>query len=88
MTDDPATARAKAAEVFAVYGNLPSYRAMLDREGAGGPADVAIVGSSAEVAAEVRRLADIGVTDFCGAPFGTRDEMRASVDTLAGLVGV
>ncbi len=88
VTDDPATARAKAAEVFAVYGNLPSYRAMLDREGAGGPADVAIVGSSAEVAAEVRRLAGIGVTDFCGAPFGTRDEMRASVDTLAGLVGV
>jgi len=88
VTDDTATARAKAAEVFAVYGHLPSYRAMLDREGAGGPADVAIVGSALEVAAEVRRLADIGVTDFCGAPFGTRDEMRASVDTLAGLVGV
>jgi alkanesulfonate monooxygenase SsuD/methylene tetrahydromethanopterin reductase-like flavin-dependent oxidoreductase (luciferase family) len=49
---------------------------------------VAIVGSSAEVAAEVRRLAAIGVTDFCGAPFGTRDEVRASVDTLARLVGV
>jgi len=88
VTDDTATARAKAAEVFAVYGHLPSYRAMLDREGAGGPADVAIVGPALEVAAEVRRLADIGVTDFCGAPFGTRDEMRASVDTLAGLVGV
>jgi F420-dependent oxidoreductase-like protein len=88
VTDDPAAARAKAAEVFAVYGHLPSYRSMLDREGAGGPEDVAIVGSSAEVAAEVRRLAAIGVTDFCGAPFGTRDEVRASVDTLARLVGV
>jgi F420-dependent oxidoreductase-like protein len=87
VTGDPAAARAKAAEVFAVYGHLPSYRAMLDREGVGGPADVAIVGSAAEVAAEVRRLVEIGVTDFCGAPFGTADEMRASVDTLAGLVG-
>jgi F420-dependent oxidoreductase-like protein len=87
VTDDAATARAKAAEVFAVYGHLPSYRAMLDREGAAGPADVALVGSAAEVAAQVRRLADIGATDFCGAPFGTAAEIRASIDTLAGLVG-
>ncbi len=88
VTDDPAAARATAAEVFAVYGHLPSYRAMLDREGAEGPEGVAVVGSAAEVAAEVRRLAAIGVTDFCGAPFGSRDEQRATVDTLAGLVGI
>ncbi|HEY5110671.1 MAG TPA: LLM class F420-dependent oxidoreductase [Acidimicrobiales bacterium] len=88
VTDDVDAARAKAAETFAVYGHLPSYRAMLDREGAAGPADVAIVGSASEVAAQVRRLADIGATDFCGAPFGSGDEIRASVDTLAGLVGV
>jgi alkanesulfonate monooxygenase SsuD/methylene tetrahydromethanopterin reductase-like flavin-dependent oxidoreductase (luciferase family) len=87
VTDDPDAARAKAAEVFAVYGHLPSYRAMLDREGADGPADVAIVGSAAEVAAQVSRLADIGATDFCGAPFGTGDEIRASIDVLAGLSG-
>ena len=60
---------------------------MLDREGAEGPADVAIVGSAAEVAAQVRHLADIGATDFCGAPFGTAEEIRASIATLAGLVG-
>ncbi len=87
VTDDPDAARAKAAEEFAIYGHLPSYRAMLDREGAAGPADVAIVGSASEVAARVGRLADIGATDFCGAPFGTRDEIRASIDVLAGLVG-
>ncbi|HEX7442888.1 MAG TPA: LLM class F420-dependent oxidoreductase [Acidimicrobiales bacterium] len=87
VTDDRDGARAKAAEVFAIYGQLPSYRAMLDREGAAGPADVAIVGTATEVGAQVRRLADIGATDFCGAPFGTGDEIRASVDTLAGLAG-
>ena len=87
VTADAAAARAKAAEVFAVYGHLPSYRAMLDREGAAGPEDVAIVGTADEVAAAVRRLADIGATDFCGAPFGTADEIRTSIDTLAGLVG-
>jgi 5,10-methylenetetrahydromethanopterin reductase len=88
VTNDADVARNTAAEVFAVYGQLPSYRAMLDREGAGGPADVAIVGTASDVTSEVRRLADIGTTDFCGAPFGSADERRASVETLAELVGV
>jgi len=87
VTDDADAARAKAAEVFAIYGNLPSYRAMLDREGATGPADVAIIGTEAEVVAQVRRLGAIGATDFCGAPFGTADQIRASIGVLAGLVG-
>jgi len=88
VTDDAATAREKAAEVFSIYGQLPSYRAMLDREGAGGPADVAIVGTEAEVKAKVKRLADIGTTDFCGAPFGTAEQIKASVGALASTVGI
>jgi len=87
VTDDAAAARARAADLFAMYGHLPSYRAMLDREGVDGPADIAVVGTAAEVADQVRHIADIGATDFCGAPFGTGDEIRASIDTLAGLVG-
>jgi hypothetical protein len=59
---------------------------MLDREGAGGPADVAIVGEESSVKAAVRRLAEIGVTDFCGAPFGSADQIQASIATLAELV--
>ena len=87
VTDDPDAARAKAAEVFAIYGQLPSYRAMLDREGAAGPPDVAIIGTADEVADRVRHLASIGTTQFCGAPFGTRDEIDASIEVLADLVG-
>jgi len=64
VTDDPAAARAAAAEEFAIYGQLPSYRAMLDKEGAAGPADVAIVGAEDAVAAQIAALADGGVTDF------------------------
>src|ERR1700680_2418637 len=64
VTDDPDGARARAAEVFAIYGELPSYRAMLDREGAAGPADVALVGDEDVVAAQITALADAGVTDF------------------------
>ncbi len=88
VTGDTVAAHAKAAELFAVYGHLPSYRAMLDREGAGGPADVAIVGTEDEVRAQLRRLADMGTTDFCGAPFGSADEIRASVGALAASVGI
>jgi F420-dependent oxidoreductase-like protein len=87
VTSDVAAAREKAAELFAIYGSLPSYRAMLDREGAAGPADVAIVGTKDEVFAQVRRFADIGSSDFVGAPFGTADEIMASVGALAELVG-
>src|SRR5215467_6784804 len=43
VTSDAAAARASAEKVFAIYAQLPSYRAMLDREGAPGPGDVAIV---------------------------------------------
>ncbi len=86
VTDDVAAARATASETFAIYGQLPSYRAMLDREGAAGPADVAVVGTESEVAEQVRRLAAIGATDFCGAPFGSADQIRASIGVLASLV--
>jgi 5,10-methylenetetrahydromethanopterin reductase len=64
VTDDPDGARERAARVFAIYGELPSYRAMLDREGAAGPADVAIVGDEDAVGAQLSALAEAGVTDF------------------------
>ncbi len=87
VTDDTPGARSRAAEIFSVYGFLPSYRAMLDREGAEGPADVAIVGNEAEVAAQIGRLADAGVTDFAAAEFGgSADEVRRTRDTLRSLL--
>ena len=38
VTSDPDAARAAANQELAIYGQLPSYRAMLDKEGAAGPA--------------------------------------------------
>jgi 5,10-methylenetetrahydromethanopterin reductase len=64
VTSDPDAARTAAARVFGHYGDLPSYRAMLDREGAAGPADVAVVGDETAVAAQLDALAEAGVTDF------------------------
>ncbi|WP_329078869.1 LLM class F420-dependent oxidoreductase [Streptosporangium sp. NBC_01469] len=74
VTDDAEEARALAAKRFEIYGRLPSYRAVLDREGAEGPADVAIVGDEDEVAARIEALAKAGVTDFVAAEYspGTR----------------
>jgi hypothetical protein len=86
VTDDPAAAREQAAKTFAVYGHLPSYRAMLDMEGAAGPADVAIAGDEAAVTAEVGRLADAGATDFAAAVFGSAEERARTLDVLGGLV--
>jgi hypothetical protein len=43
---------------------LPSYRAMLDREGAGGPEDVAIIGDAIMVKEGIAKLSDASVTDF------------------------
>ncbi len=85
VTADPDAARARAAKIFAMYGQLPSYRAMLDREGAAGPADVALVGSEEEVTAQIRRIAEGGATEFSGAVYGTPDEVKRSHTLLGGL---
>ena len=85
VSDDPDAARARADRIFALYGQLPSYRAMLDREGVSGPADVAVVGSEDEVAAQIRRLADAGATEFSGAVYGTPDEVERSRALLGAL---
>ncbi|GIH94320.1 TIGR03564 family F420-dependent LLM class oxidoreductase [Planobispora siamensis] len=81
VTDDVEAARARAAEVFAVYGHLPSYRAMLDKEGAEGPAQVALIGDEDTVGAQLETLAKAGVTDFAASEFGrdqrTRDFLRS-----------
>ena len=88
VTDDRADAAARAAQTFAAYGGLPSYRAMLDREGVAGPADIAIIGSAAEVQDRVGALAGIGVTDFAAVEFGaTPDEVRNTREALKGLLG-
>lgn len=64
LTDKPDQARERIAENLTIYGQLPSYRAMLDREGARGPADIAIVGDENRLRGDLKRLADMGVSHF------------------------
>jgi F420-dependent oxidoreductase-like protein len=82
VTADADGAREAASNVFVIYGQLPSYRAMLDREGAAGPADVAIVGDENTVAKELQRVFDAGATDFIAAIFGSPEEQARTLDVL------
>src|SRR5690606_18594675 len=74
VTSDPDAARAAAAEQYGFYGGLPSYRAMLDREGLAGPADLAVIGTEDEVSAHLAAFAGAGATDVMASPFGTEQE--------------
>lgn len=82
VTDDVDGARKRAAEQFAMYGQLPSYRAMLDREGYAGPEDTAIIGDEATVAERIRTLGAVGVDEFVGAVFDASPENRARTRAL------
>ena len=85
ITKDPAAARRAAAKQFAMYGTLPSYRAMLDREGAAGPADLVIAGDEATVGAELAKLGEAGTTDFLWAPCPVEGDGEAIPRTRAFL---
>ncbi len=85
VTSDVDRARENADRTFAIYGQLPSYRAMLDREGAEGPAQVALVGDEETVAKQIGAIAAAGATDFSAAPFGSSDEIRQTIGLIAAL---
>ena len=66
VTDDPDAARAVVGKMLRGYSPIPSYRAMLDREGAAGPEDVAILGDERALDEALDRLEAMGVSDFSG----------------------
>ena len=78
VTDDVAKVRSLAAQQFAMYGHLPSYRAMLDREGFSGPEDAALIGDESTVSRQLDKFRDAGVDEFVGIPFdpSTEGEQR------------
>src|SRR3984957_14390197 len=86
VTDDVAASRAAADKIFAIYGQLPSYRAMLDKEGAAGPGDVAITGDEDAVTAQISALADAGVTDFVAGEYGRGPDKQRTRDLLKSLI--
>ncbi len=86
VTNDPDALRERSAKELQVYGVLPSYRAMLDREGAAGPADVGIFGDEAAVEKGVRALADAGVTEFVATIMGGQEDRTRTHDVLTSML--
>ena len=86
VTADVDKAREQAATTFAIYGQLPSYRAMLDIEGAADAAGVAIVGDEAAVRDQIDAVAAAGATDFVAAEYAGGDERERTRALLKSLV--
>ena len=86
LTTNIDQAKEKIAQDLTVYGQLPSYRAMLDREGVAGPADIAIVGDENQLRGQIKRFQDLGVTDFNAAIMDTEDGAYARTLEFLGSI--
>ncbi|MDG1205085.1 MAG: LLM class flavin-dependent oxidoreductase, partial [Pseudomonadales bacterium] len=73
LTNDEAGAREAIGKTLQIYGQLPSYRAMLEKEGVAGPAELAFAGDEATIRGKIQQLKDVGVTDFTAAIVATDD---------------
>jgi len=86
VTDDPAAARVRAADVAGRMAELPSYAAMIQREG--GPAIIA--GPEDQVRETLAALEEAGVTDLVPtqvARRGSDDNFRTAAFVTALLAG-
>ncbi len=83
VTADVETAKERINKEFALYPHLPSYRAMLDKEGAGSPSDIAFVGDEESVAAHIEALAKAGATDFVASIVGNSEERKRTFNLMS-----
>jgi alkanesulfonate monooxygenase SsuD/methylene tetrahydromethanopterin reductase-like flavin-dependent oxidoreductase (luciferase family) len=84
VTAEEDAVRARFASEFAMAGQVPEYRAMLDREGVDGPADVLLAGDEDAITQQIDRLRDTGITDLMLAPIGTPTEQQRTMEFLSG----
>ena len=86
VTDDETGIRARIGKGLAMYGQLPSYRAMFEREGATGPEEVAIVGARNQVEDQIHAMFEAGATEFSPTEFVTNaSEANATRELLIEL---
>ncbi|MFN8633155.1 MAG: TIGR03564 family F420-dependent LLM class oxidoreductase [Chloroflexota bacterium] len=75
VTDHETAVRAQCNADFERYGELPSYRAVLDRQSSGtSPGEVALIGNEASVQAGLDELRAAGVTDFAASIYSPSGE--------------
>lgn len=84
VTNDVAAARAEIGGMFSP-GDLPAYKVMLDLEGVDGVADICVFGDEQQVAAQLRRFADVGATEFSAFPVGDAATVARTIEVLASI---
>jgi alkanesulfonate monooxygenase SsuD/methylene tetrahydromethanopterin reductase-like flavin-dependent oxidoreductase (luciferase family) len=85
VTADREGAIERINAALAIYPTLPSYKAMLDKEGVQNPADVSFIGDEESVAASIESLAAAGATDFVAANAGNGEEQARTLALLSEL---
>ena len=86
ITSDLDIAEEYAKRDFGFYGDLPSYRAMLEREGLANSWDIALSGSFEEVAEGLQKYSDSGGTQVVAAIYGPDEAREQTVSELAKLM--
>jgi len=87
ITDDIEEARERANVELAIYGHLPSYRAMLDREGMETPADMVLMGDLETVRVGLDRYRDAGTTEIMLNVMGSGESLEAAWQLTESLGG-
>lgn len=87
VTDDVDQAMRQVAEAIGFYSDIPSYRAVMDREGVAAPADLALIGSAAHVRAGLETLLSAGADEIIVSDrgLGTTADRHATYDLLADM---
>ena len=86
ITSDLDIAEEYAKRDFGFYGDLPSYRAMLEREGLANSWDIALSGSFEEVAEGLQKYSDSGGTQVVAAVYGPDEAREQTVSELSNLM--
>ena len=85
LTDNPSRAAALIDEELAIYPTLPSYAAMLEKEGAASASGIGLIGSEELIRDGLGRLEEAGGTELLGGVGGTPEEQDASFELLSRL---
>jgi 5,10-methylenetetrahydromethanopterin reductase len=83
VTADIESTKERMNKEFSIYPNLPSYKAMLDKEGAQSPADIGFVGDEDAVIPSIEKLATAGATDFVASIVGTKEDRARTFALLS-----
>lgn len=84
VTDHEDVARDLVKSFLAGYGDLPSYRSVLDVEGVDGPADISLIGSEDRVREGLEALRAAGATEFSAVVSALDpEEKQRTIDVLA-----